>query len=116
MFALSIAPDGQEPYEVDVAIRDCVKWERAHPGRSAIDLEKTVTLSDSFELAFFAAKRLGRFTGTQDEFENTCDVTASEPAMPDPTPPDRSGDSSSSSRSGRGSRRASGSNSAGKAS
>jgi hypothetical protein len=117
MFVFTVAPDGGEPFEVTAAIRDCVAWERAHPGRSAMDLEKSVTITDAFELAYFASKRQSLFDGSLDDFELTCDVTETQLAAPqNPTQPDRSGASSSKSRSARASRRPSGSTSAGKGS
>lgn len=117
MFTFTVAPDGAEPYTVSVAIRDTVAWERLHPGHSAQELIQVEgapasleanKLANSFELAYFASRRQGLFTGSLEDFEATCDVVGIEAEAPDPTPPGRSDASPSRSRSGQGQRRARG--------
>jgi hypothetical protein len=109
MFTFTVAPDGAEQYVVTVAIRDTVAWERLHPGHSAQELIQedgkpasleANKLTNSFELAYFASKRQGLFVGSLEDFETTCDVVGIAQEAPDPTHPDRSDDSASSSRSG----------------
>lgn len=86
MIKLKIIPDNGTPYEVDATSRDIVAWERTHKGARFADLENG-RLADLFALAYFAAKRVGRFSGTEAEFMESVDI---EPvADEDPTPTKR---------------------------
>jgi hypothetical protein len=109
MFTFTVAPDGQDQYVVEVAIRDTVAWERLHPGHTAQELMplpdgtpslESLKLSNSYELAYFASKRQKLWDGSLEEFELACDLVDIQAEQPDPTQPDRSDDSPSSSRSG----------------
>jgi hypothetical protein len=109
MFSFTVAPDGRDQYQVEVAIRDTVAWERLHPGHTAQELmpladgtpsPESLKLSNSYELAYFASKRQGLWEGSLEEFELACDLVDIQAEQPDPTQPDRSDASPSSSRSG----------------
>jgi hypothetical protein len=108
MFTFTVAPDARDTYTVTVLVRDTVAWERLHPGHTAQELMpladgtaslESLKLSNSYELAYFASKRQGLWEGSLQEFELACDVIDIKVEAPDPTQPDRSDDSPSSSRS-----------------
>lgn len=74
MYTFQITPDDGEQYEVVARMRDVLAWEKGNPGRAAQELSERVQLKDLYWIAHHAAKRQGLFTGTRQDFENTCDV------------------------------------------
>jgi len=68
-FLFTITPDEGDPYEVTCDSRDVLKWEDAKPGRKAADLVTgQYGIRDFYGLAYPAAKRAGRFDGTEKDF------------------------------------------------
>lgn len=89
MFNFRVAPDQGEPFNVTAGSRDVLAWEKAGPGRSVSAVLENPTLTAFYGLAYAAAHRQRLFTGTQAEFEATCDLTRSvvDEEASDPTPP-----------------------------
>jgi len=73
MFTFEIRPDGAEPYEVTAGSRTITHWERTGRNRSIGQLDTNPRMTDLEELAYLAAYRAGRFTGSLDDFRETCD-------------------------------------------
>lgn len=88
MITLKVSPDGLPAYSVEVVPRDILNWERTGTGRSMAGLVTNMRMTDLYDLAYFAAKRLGLFAGTPGEMQSTCDVEIDgEAPEPDPTHP-----------------------------
>lgn len=79
MFKLTILPDDREPFTVTAGTRDVMKWEK-NSGKSVAKTED-LTTSDLYELAYYAAKRLKLWDGTQADLEETCDLEAEVPGQ-----------------------------------
>jgi hypothetical protein len=75
MYTFQIEPDDGEPFQVVARMRDVLAWERANPGKTAQELTENTKLGDIYWIAHHAAKRQGKFDGTRQEFENSCDVS-----------------------------------------
>lgn len=88
---MRVVPDGAEPYEVDAESRDVVAWEKAGRDRAFAQFAERLRMSDVFSLAHVTARRLGRFDGSLELFETTCNVelVGDDEAEPDPTHPGR---------------------------
>lgn len=113
MITLTIRPDGGEPYKITATARDVLAWEKTTGSKkSFVDLVNEPTMVDLYRVAHLACWRQGLFTGTQQEFEASCEVTGVaeevEDEAPDPTQSAASADDSSSSPSTPASRRPSG--------
>lgn len=111
MITLKITPDNGEPYTVTATSRYVFAWEKTTKGnKSFLDLINEPTLVDLYRVAHLACWRQGLFTGTQQEFEATCEVTGGieEDEEPDPTRSAPSADDSSDSPSAPASPRPSG--------
>jgi hypothetical protein len=68
-FLFTITPDEGKPYVVTCDSRDVLKWEDAKPGRKAADLiSGNYGMRDFYGLSYAAARRLGKFEGTEREF------------------------------------------------
>lgn len=89
MMRLKVSPDGAEPYELEVASRDVVAWEKAGKGRAYSEFAERLRMSDVFSLAHLAARRAGRFDGSLELFETTCDVEMVDDAVDDEPDPSR---------------------------
>jgi len=87
MITLTVTPDNGEPFEVTATARDLLSWERTTKGnKSFVDLINDPNLVDLYRVAHLACWRQGLFTGTQKEFEDSCEVTGqAEDDDPDPT-------------------------------
>lgn len=80
MYSFIVEPDGEEPYEITTGLRDIRKWEK-ETGKSAKDLNAdNIEPADIFLIAYYASVRLGKFSGTLDEFEDTVDFEMPEVA------------------------------------
>ncbi len=75
MFTFKVTPDGGEPYQVVAGSRDLRMWEKAGPNRSIGKLLADMRMSALYEVAHIAARRQQLFTGTLDDFGNTCELT-----------------------------------------
>lgn len=89
MFTFSVQQDGvAEPYEVTAKSRDVVVWEKTGRGRYLGQIQEKPSMTALAELAYIAARRAGRFTGTEAEFLAQCDVEpVDDQEAADPTPP-----------------------------
>lgn len=99
LFVVSVAPDGAEPFEMEAGPRDVLFWEKVSR-RTIGEIESNPTMAALYSLAHATAKRQGRYAGSLEEFEATCDamVRPLDDAV-DPTQPGRTTGSSSSSPS-----------------
>lgn len=91
MFDFVVTPDGGEPYQIKAGPRDVLAWEKAHKGASLRALMEEARMGQLYQLAYYASKRQGKYTGTLTEFEDTCDVDSPEPddeGDADPTQPE----------------------------
>lgn len=75
LFTFTIHPDGGEPYELEATSRDVLNWERTGKNASLKRLMEDLHLADLYQVAYFAATRQGRFTGTRADFESGVDLT-----------------------------------------
>lgn len=85
MINLKIMPDGAEPYELKATTRDIAMWEKTNRGASLAKLQNEMHATDLYAVAFHAAKRQGLFTGTAQEFQDSCDLDVLDDDEPDPT-------------------------------
>lgn len=105
---LQLTIDGQQ-HQVTAVPYDLLVWEKTAKGKRIGDLLPVapdgtmdftrLSLVEIYRLAHIAARRERVFTGTLDEFERNVVVTLAGAEAPDPTPPARSGEPASSSRS-----------------
>ena len=79
MFTVTVTPDGGDAYDVTATSRDVMAWEKGGKGRSLGRLAENASITDVVALAYLAAYRQGRFSGTREEFEATCDVELQAP-------------------------------------
>lgn len=91
MFLFKVLVDNGEPFEVTATSRDVLIWEKTTgKGRSMAQLEKNGGMSDLYALCHVAARRRGLYTGSLQEFQQTCDLDMQdevEQEEPDPTLP-----------------------------
>lgn len=88
MFTFTVRPDGGESYDVEATTRDVLAWERANKGVNLKKLEEAPSLLDFYKIAHFAVRRQQLFTGSLDDFMDTCDIEVhdtEEDGEPDPT-------------------------------
>jgi hypothetical protein len=87
----TIKPDGGDPYEITADSRDVLGWEKQSRGKKTfVGLMDTLNMIDMYQVAYIAAKRLGKFPGELAEFERTCVLEFDTEEEPDPTQRDRS--------------------------
>lgn len=68
--------------------RDVVVWERGRAGRSVTKLLAEPNMSDSYQLAYIAARRQGLLPDcSRDDFETGWLLVFGQDAAPDPTQP-----------------------------
>jgi hypothetical protein len=84
MFKFRAIPDSGEAVDIDSTTRDVLKWERTTKGASAFQLQEP-TFTALYKIAWIAATRLGKFSGTLAEFEETFDLETEPEEEPDPT-------------------------------
>lgn len=85
MFKFVATPDEGEPYEFVARSRDVVVWEKTGKNRSLGALQETRRFTDIYSLAHVAARRLGLFSGSLDDFEKAVDLEVLPEEEPDPT-------------------------------
>ncbi len=73
MFTFEITPDGGETFRVVAGSRVITHWERTGRGRSIGQLDSNPRMTDLEELAYLAAERAGKFTGSIADFRESCD-------------------------------------------
>ena len=79
MFTATITPPGGEPYALTADSRDVVEWELADHKRYLGQLQQRTSMSAIGQLLCFAARREGRFSGTEREFITTHVIDLQEP-------------------------------------
>jgi hypothetical protein len=85
MFRIKATPDEGETYEFVAKSRDVVVWEKTGKNRSLGMLQEQRRFTDIYSLAHVAARRLGLFTGSLEEFEKAVDLEVLPEEEPDPT-------------------------------
>ncbi|TKG58050.1 hypothetical protein [Prauserella endophytica] len=85
MIDFKIRPDGGEPFEVTATTRDILNWEKVTKGASLKQLMEDLHAGDLYKVAHFASKRTQQFTGTLQEFEQSCDLEFEIEEEKDPT-------------------------------
>ncbi|PRX48684.1 hypothetical protein B0I33_104502 [Prauserella shujinwangii] len=87
MIEFKVRPEGGELFEVTATTRDILSWEKVTKGASLKQLMENLHTADLYKVAHFAAKRQQLFTGSLQEFEETCDLEFEiEEEGQDPTP------------------------------
>jgi len=86
MIDLRVMPDAGEPYDLTVTTRDIAKWERTVKGASMAGLVQNMRADDLYKVGHNAATRTGKFTGTVQEFTDSCDLDVIGDSEADPTP------------------------------
>ena len=74
MFLFTVKQDGREPYEVEATSRDIVQWEKVTREKTMKTLMEEMSMVDLYKVAWFAARRLGKFHGTYEEWESLVDL------------------------------------------
>lgn len=74
MFTFKIDPDGRESFTVRGTSRDIAQWERTTKGASLGKIQEDMSVTALYAIAFHACRRQGLWTGTQAEFEQSCDI------------------------------------------
>lgn len=83
-----VTPVSGEPYEVAAESRDIYTWEKTSKGKSFGESMRNGSVVDLTEIAYFASRRQGYFTGTLQEFATSHDIANAEgEEEPDPTQP-----------------------------
>lgn len=99
---IRITPDDGEPFEVEILTRDMLAWERTAKGKTFQQFSENISLIEVYRLTHIAARRLGLFAGSLQEYEATCEIDMDDDEEageePDPTPPAPSTGRSSRSR------------------
>jgi hypothetical protein len=91
MFKVTITRDGaDEPFELTTTTRDVLRWEKTNKKHKSLgSLEKDIAIEDVYMMAFYAAQRLGLWSGSLPEFESECDIDFEEVEDEGPTQPGR---------------------------
>lgn len=89
MINFHVVPEQGEPFDIEATSRDVLMWERTTKGAKLANIENDLHLADMYKIAWFTAKRLGLFTGSQAEFEESHDLDFEKEEEPDPTQPGR---------------------------
>jgi len=88
MFLFKITPDDGDAYELKTDSRDVLMWEKTTKGAAVSNIAKEQRFVDMYKIAYFAARRTGAFTGSQEDFERVHILDlVDEEAEPDPTRP-----------------------------
>ena len=83
-----VTPVDGTPYEVGAESRDIYVWEKTNRGKAFGESMRTGSVVDLTEIAYYASRRQGYFTGTLNEFTTTHDIeNAEDEEEPDPTQP-----------------------------
>lgn len=89
MINFRVVPDGGEPFDVTASSRDIFQWERTNKGASFQSLMADMRMTDLYKVAYIASRRQGKFTGTEQDFQQQCDLDTrdDDEGESDPTPP-----------------------------
>jgi len=87
VITFKVTPDGGEPYTVTATSRDAYVWEKTSRGKTVKTALEGGSIVDLTEIAYYAVRRQGLFTGTLQEFAASHDIDAAEEDEPDPTHP-----------------------------
>lgn len=87
MLNFTVMPDGGETFEVEAMMRDVLKWEKGGKGRNLNQLKENPSMESLYAIAHIAARRQQLFTGSLDEFEETCDLDFEEEQEDDTADP-----------------------------
>jgi hypothetical protein len=81
-----LAPDGSEAetYTVEARTPDVIRWEKVHQEPW---YESKNSVEQGSELAYYAARRIGKFAGTLEDWLATVDVDTKTEEPVDPTQP-----------------------------
>lgn len=83
-----VTPVDGEPFEVGAESRDIYVWEKTGQGRSFGTAMQSGSVVALTEIAYYASRRQGHFTGTLTEFASSHDIENAEgEEEPDPTQP-----------------------------
>lgn len=74
MFLFKVMPEDDEPYELAATSRDVLQWERRNRGANMGALRDRMMMSDLYKIAYLAAVRQDRFTGSEGDFIDTVDL------------------------------------------
>lgn len=74
MFIFKVMPEDDEPYELAATSRDVLQWERRNKGANMGALRDQMRMTDLYKIAYLAAVRQDRFTGTEGDFVDTVDL------------------------------------------
>lgn len=74
MIEVRIVPDEGDPYDLTVTSRDVMAWERTTKGMTFAKFQEQFSMTHLYNLAYRAAMRTRKFTGTLDDFESTVDI------------------------------------------
>lgn len=88
MIDFTVTTDTGETFEIKSTTRDVLNWEKTTKGGSLKSLMDNLHMVDMYKVSYFAARRLGKFTGTQAEWESTVDLefeTETEDGSANPT-------------------------------
>lgn len=77
MFTFKVQPDDGEAFEVTAGSRDLRVWEKTGPNRSIGKLMAELKMTSLYEVAHIAARRQQLFTGSLQEFGETCELVVS---------------------------------------
>lgn len=91
MIDFKVQPDGKDEYEVKATSRDIYLWEKTGRGRSFQRLTSDLHMEWMYEVAHIASRRQQLFTGSLDEFVNSCELHFEKEDTdedPDPTWPE----------------------------
>lgn len=90
MLELVIKPDSGDEYRLTATTRDIAKWERTNRGASFGKLQEDMHITDVYKIAYHAAVRHGRYSGSEKDFSESCDldVLDDDESVSDPTPPE----------------------------
>ena len=78
MFTFTITPDGEESFRVTASSRDLVQWERRNKSASLTALREQMRMTDLYKIAYIAAVRQHFYDGTEQEFNDSCDLELEE--------------------------------------
>src|SRR6266545_395476 len=74
MFNFTVVPDDGDAYELVADSRDIYRWEKSNRGKTVGQLLDDMNMTDLYDLAWRAARRLGHFDGTLAEFVDSCAI------------------------------------------
>ena len=74
MIDFVITPDNGESFEITATSRHILEWEVMDRRNTLSKMESNPEMNDLYTIAFIAARRVGKFSGTLDEWKTTVDI------------------------------------------